>query len=85
MLSVPIDPVTRRAALEQQLALLAPVADRLGAAARGPAPLIADEWRGEAAETAARFLDELRGVLLRAEAATDEHVRLLRLHLRALG
>lgn len=85
MLTLPIDPLVRRAALEQQLALLVPVVEHLGATARGPSPLLADEWRGPAAETAQRFFDELRSSLHRAEGQAAELVRLIQLHLRALG
>ena len=84
MLTLPVDPLVRRAALEQQLALLAPVVEHLGATARGPSPLLADEWRGEAATTAERFFDELRASLTRGEAAAADLVRMIQLHLRAL-
>lgn len=76
-----VDPASIRAGLERQLALLAPVAEHLHAAAIGPSPLVADEWRGPAAEAASAFLDELRARLRDAEAATDDVVRTLRVHL----
>lgn len=84
MLTLPVDPVVRRAALEQQLALLAPVAEDLRAAVTAP-PVLGDEWRGPAAETADRFLAELRATLARAEAAADDAVQHLRRRLRELA
>ena len=58
--------------------LLAPVVDHLREASTAPSPLVAEEWRGPAAENAARFLDELRDELrVAADLALDEvrHVR----------
>ena len=63
------DPAAVRAAYERQWALLVPVVDGLRDAARGTTPLLADDWRGRAAEAAHEFLLELRGEMeLAAEA-----------------
>jgi len=80
-----VDPVAIVAALDRQIALLAPVAEHLRLATRSPSPLLADEWRGPAATAAGRFADELRARLREAEDAADDTVRRLRIMARAVS
>lgn len=79
MSPVSVDPVEVRIALERQLALLTPVVEHLRAAATDAGPLVADEWRGHAADMAARFLTELRARLGESAEAVDDVVRQLRI------
>lgn len=74
----PVDPAAVRAAYERQLALLIPVVDGLEREAIAPSPLIADDWRGPAAEAAADLLHDLRAGLRDAADAVDDEVRRLR-------
>jgi hypothetical protein len=82
--SPPVDPAAIRAGLERQLALLHPVTEHLREAAHAPSPLVADDWRGPAAEAAGRFLDELRRELRIAADTTSDEVRRLRVELARL-
>ncbi|WP_395638234.1 hypothetical protein [Pseudolysinimonas sp.] len=77
------DPAVR-VALERQLALLVPVVEHLSAAAAGPPQLVADDWRGPAAEQATRFLEDLRAGLSEAAAAVDDEVRRIRVHVAGM-
>ena len=78
MPDVPFDPVAVRAVYERQWALLAPVTDDLRLAANGPGPLVADDWRGPAADAAEQFLGELRAGLTRAADEIDAEARWIR-------
>ena len=79
MSPVSVDPVEVRVDLERQLALLLPVVEHLRTAATDAGPLVADEWRGQAADMAARFLAELRSRLRESADAVDDVVRQLRI------
>ncbi len=74
---------TARAALERQLALLLPVAERLGATAALPDPL-GDDWRGPAADGATRFHADLRVRIRSAERLALDAVRIVRLRIASL-
>lgn len=72
MTDLPLDPAATRTVYERQWALLVPVVDGLRDAATGPSPLIADDWRGPAADAAHEFLRDLRaGLHLAADAVED--------------
>lgn len=81
----PVDPIAIRAALERQLALLAPVAVHLRDAATGPSPLVDDEWRGPAADAADGFDMELRSRLRAADDAAEDAVRRLRIAIAGIS
>lgn len=85
MSPLPVDPTAMRASLERQLALLTPVVDHLRAAAVEASPLVADDWRGPAAEAAAHFLADLRAGLCAAAEEADDVVRTLRLTIALLS
>jgi hypothetical protein len=85
MSPVPVDPVTIRAGLERQLALLAPVVEHLQSAAADESPLVSDEWRGPAAEAATAFLVDLRSGLRAAAGEADDVARMLRLNIALLS
>lgn len=72
------DPDPTRAGLERQLALLAPVAEHLGAAAALPDPL-GDDWRGPAADGATRFHADLRERMRDAHRLAEDALRIARL------
>lgn len=80
-----IDPAAIRAGLERQLALVTPVAEHLLRTSTQADPLIADDWRGPAAESAAAFLAALRADLRVAADEADDVVRTLRLHIAVLS
>lgn len=85
MSPAPVDPVAIRAGLERQLALLTPVVEHLQTAAAEANPLVADEWRGPAADAAAEFLGDLRAGLRAAADEADDVVRTLRLNIALLS
>lgn len=85
MSPVPVDPVAIRAGLERQLLLLAPVAEHLRAAAADAHPLVADQWRGPAADAATAFLADLRAGLRTAADEAGDAVRTLRLNIALLS
>jgi hypothetical protein len=85
MSPLPVDPVAIRLGLERQLALLTPVVEHLQAAAVDAAPLIADDWRGPAADAAAAFLTDLRAGLRAAADEADDMVRILRFNIASLS
>lgn len=73
-----------RAALERQLVLLAPVAEHLAEIPADPLGPALAEWRGPAADAAARRGQELRSGWAEASRAATEAVARLRAHLAAL-
>ncbi|MEO8528865.1 MAG: hypothetical protein ABI435_07285 [Pseudolysinimonas sp.] len=75
---------TLRATLEHQFALLKPVLDHLRHAALEPSPLVSDDWRGPAAESAAIFLRELQTKIGAAESVVDDALRNLRVQIAYL-
>jgi hypothetical protein len=85
MSPVPVDPVAIRAGLERQLALLTPVVEHLRSAALDESPLVAEEWRGPAAEAATAFLADLRAGMRAAADEADDAVRTLRLNIALLS
>ena len=78
MTDLPLDPAATRAVYERQWALLVPVVDGLREAAGGPSPLLADDWRGPAADAAHEFLEDLRLGLRRAADAVDDAAAVVR-------
>jgi hypothetical protein len=80
----PVDPAALRAAYEHQLALLIPVVDELEREAVAPSPLVADGWRGPAAEAAEDLLHDLRRALHEAAGAVDDEVKRVRHRLAEL-
>jgi hypothetical protein len=85
MSPVPVDPVAIRAGLERQVALLTLVVEDLQTSAADAYPLVADEWRGPAAEAAAAFVAELRAGLRVAADEADDIVRTLRVKIAELS
>lgn len=80
----PVDPAALRAAYERQLALLIPVVTELEREAIAPSPLVADDWRGAAADAAQDLLRDLRAGLRDAADAVDDEVRRVRHRLAEL-
>ncbi len=78
MSDIPFDPAAIRAVYERQWALLVPVVEGLREAANGASPLLADDWRGAAADAAHEFLRELRAGLHRAADEIDAEARRVR-------
>jgi len=72
MPDLPLDPAATRAVYERQWALLVPVVDGLRDAATGTSPLVAEEWRGHAADAARDFLVDLRADLQRTADAVED-------------
>jgi hypothetical protein len=85
MSPLPVDPAAIRAGLERQLALLTLVVEHLQSCAADANPLVADEWRGPAAEAATTFLADLRSGLREAADEAHDVVRLLRLEIAQLS
>jgi hypothetical protein len=85
MSPVPVDPIAIRAGLERQVALLTPVVEHLEVAAAEANPLVSDDWRGPAAESAAAFLVDLRAGLRAAAEQADDVVRTLRYNIASLS
>jgi hypothetical protein len=85
MSPVPVDPVAIRAGLERQVALLTPVVEHLEVAAADANPLVSDDWRGPAAESAAAFVADLRAGLRAAAEEADDVVRTLRYNIASLS
>ncbi|MEO5535039.1 MAG: hypothetical protein ABIR17_07910 [Pseudolysinimonas sp.] len=71
------DTPSLRATLEQQFALLKPVLDHLRHAALEPSPMLSEDWRGPAAESAAIFTRELQTKIGAAESVIDDTLRSL--------
>lgn len=80
---MPPDPALRTS-LEQQLTLLLPVVEHLQTEAIAASPLLSADWRGEAADAAERFVEEIRAELRQLADAVDQEVRGIRLHLAVM-